>query len=120
MNTIIDKELLSLVLNTDVGEIKPDIYQHIGVYGSFQELEYLNVELEMNEWFTVNLDTLGRLCKEWCLNKGYHLVEYVNGVEITERAGCKKIKTIQNAKDFSVETVIKSTEWVANKEGMLK
>ena len=66
---------------------------------------------------------LSQLCKFGRLShpfwKGYHLIEYVNAVEIIQRTGCRNLHKIINTKDFKASTVIKATKWVANKKGLL-
>lgn len=51
-------------------------------------------------------------CKEWAVSKGYHIIEYVNAVEIVQRKGSISLKSIMNENDFSPETVFKSCEWI--------
>ena len=113
MGELISKELLSLVLNySDINNIYELGDNEVSI------TRYANIARGSREE-DINIDTLGRLCKEWCLKQGYHLIEYVNAVEIIQRTGCRNLHKIINTKDFKASTVIKATKWVANKKGLL-
>jgi len=112
---MIDKELLSLVLeDKDIKEIDNNIKNN--------ELSYLSHNYSYSEWKYINLDTLGRLCKEWCYDNGYRLqCEYdypIQSVIVFERHTNKE--TIEEwAGDTELEAIIKATEWVAKEKGLL-
>ncbi len=123
---MISKELLSLILNTDVGDIKKHAQQHIGIRGSYVEIEYLNLEYNMNQWVTINLDTVVKMCKEWCNKQGYSIrtemhytnsnIIYILNYKCAIRSWEEHFKTTFTTE---LEAVIKATEYVAKEKGLL-
>lgn len=131
MNEIISKELLGLVLDKEIIDfaIKDN---KLRINQFWHEDTPLNRELELfGESYgcelSLNLDTLTRLCKEWCLEKGYiceirYLNEYkkhrclihyeIDGQEFTE-VSCIQLE------DTELQAVTKATEWVAKEKGMI-
>ena len=115
MNELISKELLSLVLNEEIKEInsvsKEDKFENILWYNDYED--------------GINIDTLGRLCKEWY---------YENALGHSAWLCPKKDKTWEHNKfalyvngheekyvygDTELEAIIKATKWIANKKGLL-
>lgn len=109
MKEIINKELLSLVVAEKV----------------------TNHGVENNElWYTIpkvfghkilNLDTLGRLCKEWCTTKECALFsgwDYENGHYNALIARHETNDIVDNYGDTELEAIIKATEWVAKEKGI--
>lgn len=111
MKEIINKELLSLVVAEKV----------------------TNYGVENNGlWYTIpkvfghkilNLDTLGRLCKEWCLKQDYELMSGIIKKECvcliyTIKANRWDDVTTKKLAGTEIEAVIKATEWVAKEKGI--
>lgn len=120
-NIIISKELLSLVLDDKVKEIITDMDE---LYDEYQ-IEDESCSTIVVEYYPIghnekNVHELAQVCKKWCAKNGFHLVEYINTVEIIERAGCNNIAKQESMKEFDVNNVYKATEWVAKEKGLLK
>jgi len=113
MNEIISKELLSLVLGKNITEIK-----YVELTNSIK-CEYGK---EWRDFITVNLDTLGRLCKEWCWIKHYNLISgrYLpNDKFFCDGETDFKNKCITIYADTELEATILATEWIAKEKGLL-
>ncbi len=124
---MINKELLSLVLGvtvievTDVCTVQNEVfYDVIGI-----EVPEFEVAGDNGEYHRrVNLDTLGRRCKEWCIKRGYWLViGYGNEIQLAlYTVGGDIFKDTALYKHVSLtelEAIIKATEWVAKEEGLI-
>jgi len=119
MKDLISKELLSLVIGEKISyiELKPKIGKVQRLFISHKEENY-----EYEE--RLNLDTLGRLMKEWCHIKGFLVkIHYpLNRVDIAVSVA-QDNSTIFGEKEFientELEAIIKATEWVAKEKGLL-
>jgi len=109
----ISKELLSLIMGCKV--------KHI-TYAQDNELGYA---IKGNPFCRLNLDTLGRLCKEWCNTKGYSLSsgkfeEYFCGAAKTNGSDCEFCDEPLYLKfhhsKSELEAIIKATEFVAKEK----
>ena len=74
-------------------------------------------------YFELPLSELGRLCKEWCFNY-YYVGSVMIGTtsyrfDLTEktRHDCPDINNFYG--NTELEAIIKATEWVAKKKGLL-
>lgn len=111
---MISKKLLSLVLNKEI----------------------TNYVIEGNElWYTIpgvfiqiiNLDTLGRLFKEWCETQDYNAFSYPKIVK--SNVGCRLYYKGNDANytdedlffmgDTELKAIIKAAEFVANEKGLI-
>jgi len=120
---MISKELLSLVLGIEtpkrisIDECNVNIHNGTSKFISS----------------SINLDTLGRLCKEWCINQDCYSVStfvHTKGkakVKWTEQRYADKFNQVHNL-DFESpyfygntepEAIILVTEWVAKAKGLL-
>jgi hypothetical protein len=76
------------------------------------------------EW-KLNLDTLGRLCKEWCFKQGYFLQSGknndINWYAQTKECGDWNIHMFWESyiEPTEIEAIIKTTKWVAKEKGLL-
>ncbi len=109
---MIKKRLLEIVLNKNITYLS-DVtdnklpYQESGKEG----------------WQTINLDTLNRLYKEFCLNNGYRLHGYQSQSQATFEVinedkfidFCETTITNEN----ELDAVFKATIWVAKKKKLL-
>ena len=72
------------------------------------------IKPRLQDWKSLNLDTLTRLMKEWCLEQGYMLMSSPNYIgTITIQVSMKGLDLLCNS-DFKteVEAVYKATEYV--------
>jgi len=111
---MITKETLGLVLGKEVTQI-------MGTHLDGQ----LYYEFESNK-YPLNLDTLGRLCKEWCFKQGYsqyikirkdlmNLYEEDHFFVVQFGIGSDK-NAIQFTGKTELEAIIKATQWVAKEK----
>lgn len=117
---IINKELLSLVLEKDICEI-------VWIKHNKNKLQY-DVEEDI-DYTKLNLDTLGRLCKEWCLKQEWIISSNINGVDYKgDGVGFAYLQDFEYKHDrdklrfkgeTELEAIIKATEWVAREKGQL-
>ena len=98
---MISKELLSLVLGYEVLKIN---------YSQDNELGYVR---QGNPFCTLNLDTLGRRCKEWCATHGYNVSSNLVASMLTSK-GTRRIFDGEE-----LETILEATNYVAKKKGQL-
>jgi len=112
MRELISKELLSLVLG---------INNISGIYeitdNELNYATYADITQGMRD-YDLNLDTLGRLCKEWCYD--------LNSIILTSgRYSYDKFfasKDNQNCIGFGeteLEAIINATEYIANEKGLV-
>jgi len=106
---MIDRELLGEVLSIKVHSIEPIIINEI----SFTTVsQHLNRDLTKPRYITVNLDTLGRLCKEWARSKGVTIFETSfddeNNYKIRLALGWH---TYETSTETELEAIIKACEW---------
>ncbi len=107
---MISKELLSLVLDEEVTATSFS-------YTAEENQMTYTIKNEKHSYNELNLDTLGRLMKEWCSAQDYLLWSSVKNI------GVEKFHTFEK-KVFQVErteleAIIKATEWVAREKGLL-
>jgi len=113
---MITKELLSLILGIPQGaitELKP--YTE-------NDIVYTTYTLPTIKYKILNLDTLSRKCKEWCLEQGYntylmigtqrHILELFSIEDMDE---C----VYQEWDTTELKAIIKATEWVAKEKGLI-
>jgi len=123
---MISKELLSLVLDKnvvaiDVNETDSNIEENTLEY-IYRDNDFVSHGFSNDE--KLNLDTLGRECKEWCHIKGFFIkIHYpLNRVDIAVSVA-QDNTTIFGEKEFientELEAIIKATEWVAKEKGLL-
>ena len=104
---MISKELLSLVL----GEEILTVFEQESKYYKFLHIE------THGEYINLSLDTLGRLCKEWCRDN-----EFILTSATYRTFGICYINNNNDGKfkgKIELEAIIKATEWVAKKLGLL-
>ena len=119
-NEIISKELLSLVLGREElipHEISDNLLWYETTVDNVWENNY------------ENLDTLGRLCKEW-ITKDHHK-NFLCNLDIHSTFDTFLVSVtmnfdydvLDNKKQFygdsELEAIIKATEWVAKEKGLL-
>jgi len=114
-------ELLGLVLG--INDVN-NIYEDLAEEGEITYTQYANIT-RGRRTTDLNLDTLTRLCKEWCHKKGYDLFSgREQGFDyylclIYNTYGSSWNDTIKSEKaDTELEAVIKATEWVAKEKGI--
>lgn len=130
MDNIINIELLSLVLDEEVNSFELE-------ESHCRDSEELYIKAKGNECgygeteysFQVNLDTLGRLCKEWCLTKEWMICSNINGKDYSgEGIGFASLQDfeyeydcdkLQFSANTELEAIIKATKWVAKEKGLL-
>lgn len=121
MQEIISKELLSLVLNDKVISISTSERDAIeNGYGTMHSNCIL--VLSISRCRMLNLDTLGRLCKEWCLGQGYSLLSSTQGrLYINSKLGISGYFDFLHTilRESELEAIIKATEWIANEKGLM-
>ena len=109
-----NKELLSLVLG-----VKFETYE---LKDNFINVNNLMLHKYGNVYTPLNLDTLGRLYKEWCLKQDYVLTSFVDhcGSGFCQvSSGVYGMKRQHDIGDTELEAIIKATEWVAKEKGLL-
>jgi len=103
---MISKELMGLVSPHGENEIL-----RMNIEGNRLEILY-----EIGGWGSINLDTLGRMCKEWCLTKGYPLNSgpRLNGTFMTKVDSDLHSVTLYNNYVGSTEVaaIINASKWV--------
>lgn len=111
MREIISIELLSLVLEI---EIRSFTYTTIP-----NEMHY--IQKGKVHQVRLNLDTLGRLCKEWLYKNDIHLsIERTIPLDIQNTTWFIELERNYGFHDISeLEAIIKVTEWVAKEKGLL-
>ncbi len=112
---MIPKELLSLILNDDITWISNDISDNNLTY----EENYNDVQNRH-----INLDTLGRLCKEWCHEHNYNAFSCPKMVKAS--AGCQLYYRWNDGSisdedlffeaDTELEAIIKAVEYILKDE----
>jgi len=124
---MIDKELLSLVLEENVQKIYTEIND--GKYGKSIQFS-TGIKGNLGGIYAdshINLDTLGRLCKEWCRDNHYIVVSALINNECGARAKVKysfigdaflDIESEYFYANTESEAIIKATEWVAKEKGL--
>jgi len=114
MNKLISKELLSLVLDTKIEKFKIVEEDNMMYFG----------------YTSLNLDTLGRLCKEWALKEGYCLVSSIhdNNNYESKYCICEIMKPVYGSSslyfpqentigsDTEPEAIFKACQWILEKE----
>jgi len=118
---MIKKELLSLVLGVELepkrNEVNPipigkECGHNVVFYWEKGETNFHNGAK------AVCVDTLGRLCKEWCLKQRYYLQSHIQSSG--GDCKCTGIDTVRDFRENSeLEAILKATEWVANEKGLL-
>lgn len=108
-------ELLSLVLEYPVIEISDCVEDNELTYKLEEGIKYF-------QWQSINLDTLGRLHKEWCIKNNYILKSFISSEKgfciIETLIGEDKIIDVK-IEDTELEAIIKATKWIANEKGLL-
>ncbi len=112
---MISKELLSLSLDIPLYAIT-DV-----VLNNNNEVLYSTYTLPTIKYKAVNLDTLGRLCKDWLKCKGYvvTITHHLDTVAVYLHAGVRRYSSESMSVYTELEAIIKATEWVANEKNML-
>ncbi len=110
---MISKELLSLVLGFPFASI-----QDTRIGNSM--LEYTTYQLPTHKYKSINLDTLGRLCKEWCLLNGFQIESAINingGYAVVLYANsCAVIAYSILTVSTELEAIILATAWVTEQK----
>ena len=115
MSNIISKELLSLVLGIEITRIDYKIKGN--------ELEVLQKFYSHSDWVAINLDTLGRLYKEWCWEQGYYIALKRRNVDCYKAYPCvinRDASSVEFVGITELEAIIKATEWVAKDNDMIE
>jgi len=114
---MISKELLSLVLGYEIADVK-DVIDNTLYFNNVNHGDY------------INLDTLGRLCKEFIYlqplydDKTYQVATLLRSDGMYRCViGSVLGRDLQNRTSFDGETeleaIIKATEWIAYEKGLL-
>ena len=112
MKELISKELLSLILDSDINSI-----QYIRHDEKYIEKNCIQFQ-HYGETESLNKDTLGRLCKEWCNDNKYAIrteMHYKNSNKIAIMKFYdtgKWVEPFNTAFETELEAIIKATEWV--------
>ena len=122
MSEKISKELLSLVLDKNidsVGNVKDNqdelfCENILEFYPSQEGNPYI---LPNGKLTTINLDTLGRLCKEWCWKQDYVIKTVHYGEKVT--VGFASTSDFGTHYKNEVQGVIEYTNKVAKIKGLL-
>ncbi len=127
---MISKELLSLVLDEDL-QVLAELNNASLIIETDKDNNKLEVYLKFSFDETedsllkeINLDTLTRLCKEWCYSENYILESRIH-LQQKSKGVCNVYwMSMDNDKDVFVENteleaVIKATEFIARKENLL-
>lgn len=123
MKDLISKKLLSLVLGEDVQAIDTESFNEHGC--TIGESARIIIIIDDSDRI-LNLDTLGRLCKEYMSLQGFQIdikVTECNGnyfVDLTDwRDGDPKyiVKLFKSVTEL--EAIILATTWVAEQKGLL-
>jgi len=106
----ISKELLSLVLGEEIANC-PNYSVHDNI------LRYCTPDLKVgDDVHQLNLDTLGRLCKEWITRQGYTLKISMyrdsTFIEVCDKRG-------NGLEGFGDVEIYEATEWVAKEKGLM-
>jgi hypothetical protein len=119
MENVISEKLLSLVLGKDVKAIDTE-ETDFRVKRNEIEILYHDSEDVAHE-APLNLDTLTRLCKEWCIKEGYFTNVTLGSQRcVIEVIPIHEVDMVFNEWDNSEqEAVIKATEWVAKEKGLI-
>ena len=128
---MISKELLSLVLGQDIDSV-------FDTNTNNNCISYMIGEI----WLDLNLDTLGRLCKEWCIKQKRHImVKSFHNINYEATTSTEAVRIVRG-EDLSIvwqcqvnnyyghelwmcsskvelEVIIKATNWIANEKGLL-
>jgi len=118
---MISKELLSLVLGLDVMAVCSE--QGGKLKYCFDDSCGNLISRESK----INLDTLGRLCKEWCETQDYNafscpkMVKAFAGCQLYYRwnDGTISDEMLFFEADTELEAIVKATEFVVNEKGLL-
>ena len=114
---MISKELLSLVLDKNVTKVE---YCVVGSRGQSVDYTRLSVSIDIKNTEYINLDTLTRLMKEWCLTKGYEVSSRLDLVtKATAIVWLKFRECVVENGDNEYEVVEKVTQWVAKENNFL-
>lgn len=116
MKDIISKELLSLVLGlSDINKV----YKYLTDDNEITYTQYANLTRGSRST-DLNLDTLGRLCKEWLLDNGYSMTMQTisNGNMVCELYSQGKLVHF-SGEDGDVNNYMVLAEWVAKEKGLL-
>jgi len=105
---VISKELLSLILGVEVG--------NYAMHGNY--IKYENTANKLGDINNLNLDTLGRLCKEWCLTQRYQILSELQmyGAYAQVNSEDYILDPITFKADTELEAIIKATEFVAREK----
>ena len=118
----ISKELLGLVLGEELDILQIDDNEILCFSYTYNDrTDYLG---ENNY---LNVDTLTRLMKEWCLEQGYTISalpvkeEYIywisEVIRYTDEAEYREFYDTENTTEH--EAVLKATKWVAKEKGLI-
>jgi len=112
---MISEELLSLVLGYRV--LKIDNIEANEM--TYTVKDYFDIDGQLD----LNLDTLGRLCKEWISNQSYMIWTYEHEDTVAINLRDNESKKVYSSPSMSVftelEAIIKATEFVALEKGLL-
>ncbi len=124
MNELISKELLSLVLDEDIPDFRLEIDKGKNAIDSCIEIScWDNTHKEFEACYDINLDTLNRLCKEWCIKQDGMISIYCHqdtiAVSVSLDRGLTKYSSPSMSVYTELEAIIKATEWVAKEKRLL-
>ena len=135
---MISKELLSLVLGITIDELNPIVIED----NELRYIEDYDIDYTQGSWKHLNLDTLGRLCKKWCIHQRRHLrtqsfhnlnhklkdsdeaMKYIEGEDLTILYQCQVNHYTGHdlwvcSDKTELEAIIKATTWVAKNKELL-
>ena len=119
---MISKELLSLVLDEDL-QVLAELNNASLIIETDKDNNKLEVYLKFSFDETedsllkeINLDTLGRLCKEWCLEQGFIMNVQTSDINCMIYIGATD--TDIQAKT-EIEAIVEATEYIAKEKGLL-
>jgi len=109
-------ELLSLVLKEEIADrVITDNIQLCG-----DTMHYMIKDSYMAQ---INIDTLTRLCKEWCLEQDGMINVYYHqdtvAVSISLDNGLTKYSSPSMTEYSELEAIIKATHWAATEKGLI-
>jgi len=108
MEDILIKELLSLVIDTKIGNCHIDNNEIVYYEGN---------EDSPKDYIRINLDTLGRLCKEYCYKLGYEVDTNITGWYRISKNTDNIFNVVKDGEQMSeLAAIIHSTKWIVNQK----
>jgi len=118
---------LGVIMNDLPKELTPELLELI-TKDYVQTLEIVDNEVHYSVhgvagYKAINIDTLTRLMKEWCFDKGYSLETRFNyplqQVSMTNNGGLARYSSPAMSILTELEAVLKATHWLAKEKGLI-